>query len=54
MDWKAAKIHCIEKNWQWSLDIIIQAQKEMEELEAKVQKLQDQEKAQRLYNSCNF
>ena len=54
MDWESARKHCLEKNWLWSLDLINQAQKEMEDLEAKVQKLEDQQKAQRLYNSCNF
>jgi len=54
MDWDGAKKHCIEKNWQWSLDLIIQAQKEMEDLEAKLKKMEDQQKAQRLYNACNF
>ncbi len=54
MDWDSAKKHCIDRNWQWSLDLIYKAQKEMEALEAKVKKLEDQEKAQRLYNSCNF
>jgi len=30
------------------------AQQEMEELEKKVKKLEDQQKAQRLYNACNY
>ena len=54
MNWKAAKNHCIEKNWQWSLDLIVKAQNEMDALEAKVKKLEDQQKAQRLYNACNY
>ncbi len=54
MDWESAKKHCKDRNWDWTLSIINQAQKEMEELEEKVKKLEDQEKAQRLYNSCNY
>ena len=54
MDWESAKKHCTERNWQWSLDLINQAKKEVEELEAKIKKLEDQQKAQRLYNACNF
>ena len=30
MDWDSAKRHCTEKNWSWSLEIIKQAQIEME------------------------
>ena len=54
MDWESARKHCKEKNWQWSLELINQAQLEMEELEKKVKKLEDQQKAQRLYNACNY
>tara|TARA_Y100001968_G_C18875792_1_gene489399 strand:- start:297 stop:461 length:165 start_codon:yes stop_codon:yes gene_type:complete len=54
MDWDSAKHHCIEHNWQWSLKFIQQAQKEMEELEMKLKKCEDQQKANRLYNSCNY
>ncbi len=54
MDWDSAKKHCTERNWQWSLTLISQAQKEMEELEKKVKKMEDQQKAQRLYNACNY
>ena len=54
MEWESAKKHCIERNWKWSLDLISKAQKEMEDLEVKVKKLEDQQKAQRLYNACNF
>ncbi len=54
MDWETAKKHCKERNWDWSLELINKAQKEMEALEAKVKKLEDQQKAQRLYNSCNY
>ena len=36
MDWESARKHCKEKDWQWSLELINQAQQEMEELEKKV------------------
>ena len=32
MDWDAARAHCKEKNWKWTLDLIDKYQKEMEEL----------------------
>ena len=54
MDWDSARKHCIDHNWQWSLELIEQVQEEMKELEAKVKKYEDQEKAQRLYNACNY
>ncbi len=54
MDWNSAKQHCIDRNWQWSLELINQAQKEIEELEIKLKKCEDQQKANRLYNSCNY
>ena len=54
MDWEAAKAHCISRNWEWTLDLISQAEKEMNELQAKLRKLEEIQKAQRLYNSCNF
>jgi len=54
MDWDSAKKHCKNRNWDWSLALIHQVQKEMEELEAKIKKLEDQKKAQRLYNACNY
>jgi len=54
MDWESARKHCTERNWKWSLELIDQAEKEMKELEEKVKKYEDQEKAQRLYNACNF
>ena len=54
MDWDSAKQHCNERNWQWSLELINQAQKEMEELETKLKKCEDQQKANRLYNACNY
>ncbi len=54
MDWTSAKLHCKERNWKWSLDLINQAQQEMEELEEKLKRYEDQEKANRLYNACNY
>ena len=54
MDWESARQHCKEHNWQWSLAFIAEAQKEMEALEEKVKKLEAQQKAQRLYNACNY
>ncbi len=54
MDWESAKKHCQDRNWAWSLELIKQAQKEFEDLEGKVKKLEQQQKAQRLYNSCNY
>ena len=54
MDWDSAKRHCNERNWQWSLKLINQAQKEMEELEMKLKRCEDQQKANRLYNACNY
>ncbi len=45
MDWESAKKHCAERNWQWSLDLIEQAQKEVSDLELKIEKLEDQIKA---------
>ena len=54
MDWDSAKKHCKDRNWDWSLDFINQAQREMEELTQKLNKLEEQQKAQRLYNACNY
>ncbi len=54
MDWDKAKKHCEERNWLWTLDLIEQAQKEVNELENKVAQLEEHQKAQRLYNSCNY
>ncbi|WP_320665014.1 hypothetical protein [Prochlorococcus sp. MIT 1223] len=54
MNWDSAKKHCTERNWQWTLDLINQAEQEMQELEQNVKRLEDQQKAQRLYNACNF
>ncbi len=41
MDWEATKQYCIERNWQWSLEVINQAHKEIQELEDKMKKLED-------------
>ncbi len=54
MDWESAKKHCIDRNWQWSLEVLNQAHDEMKELEGRLKKCEDQQKAQRLYNSCNY
>ncbi len=54
MDWESARKHCTERNWEWSLELIDQAEKEIKELEEKLKKCQDQQKAQRLYNACNY
>ena len=54
MDWESARKHCIERNWNWSLEVIDQAEQEFKELEDKLKKCQDQQKAQRLYNACNY
>ena len=54
MDWDTAKQHCTDRNWQWSLELISQAQKEMEDLEKRLKKCEDQQKANRLYNACNY
>ncbi len=54
MDWKSARAHCIERNWEWSLNLINQAEKEIHELEEKLKKCEDQQKATRLYNACNY
>tara|TARA_Y100001968_G_scaffold321510_1_gene356091 strand:+ start:2153 stop:2317 length:165 start_codon:yes stop_codon:yes gene_type:complete len=54
MDWEAARLHCSDRDWTWSLKLIDQAEKEMKELEEKLKWYEDQQKAQRLYNSCNY
>ncbi len=54
MDWESARKHCQERNWKWSLDLIDQAENEIKELENKLKKCEDQQKAQRLYNACNY
>ena len=42
MDWDAARAHCKEKNWNWTLDLIDTYQKEMEELKGENVKLKRQ------------
>ncbi len=42
MDWESAKEYCTERNWQWSLDLIKQAEKEFQVLEDKLRKLEEQ------------
>ena len=54
MDWDSARKHCKERNWQWSLELIDQAEKEVKDLEERLKKSEDQQKAQRLYNACNY
>ena len=54
MDWESAKQHCKDRNWEWSFNFIHQAEQEMKALEEKLKKCEGQQKAQRLYNSCNF
>ena len=54
MNWETERKHCQEKGWSWSLDLINRFEKEMEALEAENKRLKDQQKAQRLYNACNF
>ena len=41
MDWEAAKEHCIERKWLWSLDLINQAQMEIKQLESKIKRLEE-------------
>ena len=54
MDWDSARKHCSERNWSWTLELINEAQKEMDDLEKRLKKLEDQQKANRLYNACNY
>tara|TARA_Y100001968_G_C19172306_1_gene626257 strand:+ start:151 stop:315 length:165 start_codon:yes stop_codon:yes gene_type:complete len=54
MDWDSAKKHCTKRNWKWSLELINQLEKEMEDLEIKLRKCEEQQKADRLYNACNY
>ena len=54
MDWESAKNHCKERNWKWTLNFIDKCQKEMEDLESENKKLKDQQKADRLFNACNY
>ena len=36
MDWDRARKHCEERNWQWSLQLIAQMEKEMNQLQDKL------------------
>ena len=54
MDWESAKKHCVYRNWQWSLGFINEAESEVRNLQRQLKKYEDQEKAQRLYNACNY
>ena len=42
MDWNAARKHCQEKDWKWTLALIDKYQKEMEELKDENVKLKRQ------------
>ena len=42
MDWNAARAHCKENDWKWTLDLIDKYQKEMEELKDENVKLKRQ------------
>ena len=42
MDWDAARKHCIERGWEWTLDWIVACQKELEELKDENVKLKRQ------------
>ncbi len=42
IDWNAARAHCIEKNWKWTLELIEKYKKEMEELKDENVKLKRQ------------
>ena len=39
MDWNAARQHCQEKDWTWTLDLIDKYQKEMKELKDHPEKM---------------
>ena len=42
IDWNTARNHCIEKNWNWTLDLLDKYHKEMEELKEENVKLKRQ------------
>ena len=42
MDWDAARKHCTERDWKWTLNLIIEYQKEMQELKDENVKLKRQ------------
>ncbi len=41
MDWEAARKYCNERNWEWSLELINQAEDEINILTEKIQKLEE-------------
>ncbi|KZR82387.1 hypothetical protein PMIT1342_00856 [Prochlorococcus marinus str. MIT 1342] len=42
MDWDAARKHCTERDWKWTLNLIGEYQKEMQELKDENVKLKRQ------------
>ena len=54
MDWEREKKYCEERDWEWSLNLIERCEKEMNTLIVENKKLKEQQKANRLYNSCNY
>ena len=42
MDWDAARKHCTERDWKWTLNLIDEYQKEMQELKDENVKLKRQ------------
>ena len=42
MDWDAARKHCTERDWKWTLGLIDEYQKEMQELKDENVKLKRQ------------
>ena len=42
MDWDAARKHCTERYWKWTLNLINEYQKEMQELKDENVKLKRQ------------
>ena len=42
MNWDAAKKHCTERDWKWTLNLIAEYQKEMQELKDEHVKLKRQ------------
>ena len=53
MDWDAARVHCKEKNWKWTLDLIDKYQKEMEELKDEIMEITKASRS-RLYSNRTF
>ena len=42
MDWDAARKHCTDRDWKWTLNLIAECQKEMQELKDENAKLKRQ------------